>query len=151
MGLRPNKSWLQEWRGEFPAKLAKQARTILNMICLIIPAVAFPQEPHLVLKHGVYVREKTPCKGAPNAAIMSWDGAGFSGAHSSKCTSRVVSRSCQIFQVSTTCSALGDGSPNPGGSESADSFILTLLSSTRFEIRKEGHDQGTATKIIDSK
>ena len=125
------------------------------MICLTIPVVAFPQEPHLALKHGIYVREKAPCKGAPNAAILSWDGAGFSGAHSSKCTSRVLSRSGQMFRVSTTCSALGDGSPNPQGSESADSFMLTLLSSTRFEIRKESHDQGTyrwcSEKDIDNK
>jgi hypothetical protein len=126
----PKMKWLQKRRPAIP-----------TIIFISIPVVAFPQESPLALKKGIYVRERMPCKGAPNAAIMSWDGVGFSGAHSSKCTSRVLSRNGQMFQVNTTCSALGDGSPKPQGSGGAESFVLTRLSSTRFEIRKESHDQ----------
>lgn len=155
MEFRLNKQLLQEWRTEILAEVAKPARTLFTMMCLFFSVIAFSQEPQPALKHGIYVRENTPCKSAPNAAIIEWDGIGFSGAHSSKCISRVMSRSGQVLQVRTSCSALGDGSPHLHGSEGNQEFALTVLSSVRFEIRKESRDQGTyrwcSEKVIDSK
>ena len=100
------------------------------------------QTDPLSLKHGVYVEKHEQCKGAPNAAIMIWDGVGISGAHSSRCTSRVLRRDKNPVQVSTSCSALGDGSPNGSGTDGADSVLLTRLSSTAFMMlrdRQESH------------
>jgi hypothetical protein len=118
------------------------SKTLMNAAWLSMPFLASPQDQPLSLKHGVYVRENTPCKGAPNAAILFWDGIGFSGAHSSKCTSRVLRRNGTQFQITTACSALGDGSPIAPGHEDVDSFWLTRLSSTRFGVRKEHEAQG---------
>lgn len=73
---------------------------------------ALGQQATLQLKHGVYVQQPNACKDAPLAAMKSWDGIGFSGAHSSKCTSRVLRRKGMQFTVSTTCAAFGDGSPD---------------------------------------
>jgi hypothetical protein len=113
------------------------SKAIINAAWCFMPLIAFSQDQQITLKHGVYVRQETPCKDAPNAAIISWDGVGFSGAHSSKCTSRVVHTDGMQFRVNTTCSALGDGSPNPAGHDYVDSFLLTQLSNTRFEVLRK--------------
>jgi hypothetical protein len=118
-------------------------RTILSAACFTTPFITFAQAQQLSLKHGVYVQEEISCKGAPNAAIIAWDGTGFAGAHSSKCTSHSVRKDGSHFQVSTTCSALGDGTPNPSGAPYVDSFLLTRLSGSSFEMLKG--DQAPAT------
>lgn len=61
----------------------------------------------LPLKHGVYIQKAFACKGAPNAAIRVWDGAGFSGAHSSQFRSRIVSHKGGSVRMSTTSTARG--------------------------------------------
>lgn len=103
---------------------------------ILIPCIALSQNHPLSLKHGTYVREPYPCKEQPNAAIMSWDGIGFSGAHSSRCASRILSSHGNQFKLSTSCDALGDGSPNPSGRSYVDTFSLTRLSNTRFTLDK---------------
>jgi hypothetical protein len=108
-----------------------------------VPFIAVAQVQLPSLKHGVYVRDSEPCKGAPNAAIMTWDGGAFSGPHSSKCMSRVVRKDGQKFQISTSCSAAGDGSANPSGKPDVEAFVLTRLSDTRFEMVKDSQAQGT--------
>ena len=115
---------------------------IVLVAWLFQPAGAFTQDQSLTLTPGVYVREPAPCKGAPNAAIMSWDGAGFSGPHSSKCKSKVLQKNGAKYQVSTSCSAQGDGSPNPNGNPYVEAFLLTRVSSTRFTIAKEKEPEG---------
>lgn len=109
---------------------------------LFLPLAASSSDQPLVLKHGVYVRGPS-CKDAPNAEMLVWDGKGFSGAHSSQCTSEIMRQSGARFQVKTTCLALGDGAPNPSGFEYTDSFLLNRLSSTLFEQLKENHTKAT--------
>jgi hypothetical protein len=110
---------------------------------MLIPFAASSQDQHLTIKPGVYVREPAQCKGAPNASILSWDGTGFSGPHSSKCTSTVLRKNGKKYEISTSCSALGDGSPNPSGTPFVESFALTWLSSARFTIAKDNQPAGT--------
>ena len=112
-------------------------KTMIFAVSLSMPLLIVAQTDPLSLKHGVYVEKHEKCKGAPNAAIMVWDGVGFSGAHSSRCTSRVLHRDKNRFQVSTSCSALGDGSPSGSGTDAADSALLTRLSSTAFVMLRD--------------
>jgi hypothetical protein len=119
------------------------ARTIIGAAWLFVPFIAFSQDPPLSLKHGVYVNAEARCRGAPNAGILFWDGTGFSGAHSSRCKSRVLKQSGARFQIDTTCKALGDGSPSPLVTDYVDSFLLTRLSSASFEVLKGNQIKAT--------
>jgi hypothetical protein len=103
--------------------------------------LAFLQSPQLALKPGVFVREPYSCKDAPNAGIRVWDGVGFSGAASRKCTTRVMSHRGERFRISTTCSALGNGTPDTSGY--AEELSLIRGSETRFAVEKQGQPEGT--------
>jgi len=81
--------------------------------------------------------------GRPTPRSCLWDGVRFSGPHSSKCMSTVLRRDGSEYEVSTSCSALGDGSPDPVGTPSVESFVLTWLSRTRFGIAKEKQPRST--------
>lgn len=105
------------------------------------PCIAVSQQ--LTIRAGVYVREPAQCQEAPNASTLFWDGVGFSGPHSSHCTSAVFRKNVRRYNIRTSCSALGDGSPNPGGAPFTQSFALTRLSTTRFTIDKDNQPQGT--------
>lgn len=63
------------------------------------------------LKVGDYVLDGTGCTDAPFAAMAKWDGVGFGGPHASHCKTTVLHRRGNVFDVETTCSALGDGTP----------------------------------------
>jgi ketosteroid isomerase-like protein len=93
----------------------------------------------LLLKHGVYVRGSEPCKDPPNASILFWDGVGFSGAHSGQCTSGIKELGGTRFEVTNTCRAAGDGSPNSPGPGPVDTFVLDRQSRTKFLMFK-GND-----------
>lgn len=83
----------------------------------------------LPLARGDYVIAGQSCREAPFAAMMRFDGRGFSGPHASQCTSVVLSRAGKAYRVRTTCNALGDGT------RTRPSAILeryTVISSTRF-------------------
>lgn len=112
---------------------------IAALACL--PCVAVSQQ--LSIWAGVYVREPAPCQEAPNASILFWDGVGISGPHSSHCTSVVLRKNGRRYNIRTSCSALGDGSPNPAGAPFTQSFALIRLSTTRFTIDKENQPPGT--------
>jgi hypothetical protein len=112
------------------------SRALVSAV-LLLPFSAYSHEYPLSLKHGVYVSESVPCKGAPNAQILFWDGVGFSGAHSSQCTSRVERQDGSRYQISTICAAAGDGSKNAIPTPYTDSFMLRRLSITRFEFLKD--------------
>jgi hypothetical protein len=101
-----------------------------------MPFLAVAQTQPLSLKQGVYVPITYECFEAPHAAILSWDGVGFSGPHSSKCTSDFETKDGKLFQVSTKCYALGDGSLDTSGH--VDTFTLSRQSSDRFEMVKAG-------------
>jgi hypothetical protein len=84
-----------------------------SAVCIVVALAAEPPsamaEP-IPLAHGNYVQGSVSCKAAPFAAIIAYDGRGFGGAHESKCDSRIVSQSNNIYRLSTTCSSAGDGS-----------------------------------------
>jgi hypothetical protein len=118
-------------------------RTAMSAAWILTSSITLAQNDQLSLKHGAYVREPYRCGGQPNAAILSWDGVGFSGAHSTRCTTRVLSRQDNRYQLSTACAALGDGSSNPSGHPDVGTFSLTRLSNARFVVVKEPATQGT--------
>jgi hypothetical protein len=125
-------------------KVSRNLRSVaLGAAVAVSPLMAGSADHHLSLKHGVYVRAEAPCRGAPNAAILSWNGAGFSGAHSSQCKSQVAHQEGTRFAINTTCAAQGDGLPNKAGSDNTDSFVLNRLSRSRFEFIKDGQDKAT--------
>jgi hypothetical protein len=109
---------------------------------VLLPLAAVSQHPELTIKHGLYVREPEPCKDAPNASIIQWDGVGFFGPHSSKCKSTVTFNHGNQYEIRTSCSALGDGSANPSGTPFVELFTLTSLSSSEFTIAKRNKRQG---------
>jgi hypothetical protein len=101
-----------------------------------LPFAAHAGEP-LSLRHGIYARAASPCKGAPNASLLSWDGMGFSGAHATRCSTHVVHKAGRHCQVSTTCLAQGDGTAIAPGADYSDQFSLNRLSNTRFELLRD--------------
>jgi hypothetical protein len=110
-------------------------RVIIGAACLCASFVIRADAPSIALKHGVYVRDTSPCKDAPNASVLSWDGIGFSGAHSSQCKSRFKRLDATRFQVDTTCMALGDGTP--AQSALPDTAVVSRFSNSRFGLIKE--------------
>jgi hypothetical protein len=115
--------------------------TIVCLAASLVPLVAFANDQPLPLKHGVYVRGNS-CTDPANAAILNWDGVGFSGAHSIHCTSQVTPQG-KRFMVKNTCAAVGDGSPNAAAGALEDSFSLNILSSRRFEFFKKNQKKAT--------
>lgn len=113
-------------------------RTALVSAWILFHGLAIAQQDQLSLRHGTYVLTSVACKDAPFAAIMAWDGEAFSGPHSSKCRSSVQHHGNQ-FTVSTTCDALGDGTPDR--SKYVDTFELTRLSSISFSIARNEQPQ----------
>jgi len=111
--------------------------TALYTGLFLMPLAAGCSEQSLSLKPGIYATGASACRGAANAQILTWDGVGFSGAHSSQCVSRVLHRRGSHIQLSTTCAALGDGSPNVGGAAYVETFWLNQLSSSQFELARE--------------
>ena len=105
-------------------------KAVTVVTALMMPLLVSAQTSSLSFKHGVYVAKQYPCKGAPNAGILQWDGIGLSGAHSSRCTTRVVSQAGTRYQLSTTCAAMGDGSPDTSGY--VDRRSLTRVSESAF-------------------
>ena len=103
-------------------------------LALLFTSVAVAQT--LPLRHGVYVLESSKCDDAPDAAISVWDGVGFSGAHSSGCTSNISNLADGSYRVSTKCTALGDGTPDQAGANFEEMMTLKHVSSTKFTATK---------------
>jgi hypothetical protein len=118
-------------------------RVTVFAVSLLLPFIARSQDQHLAIKHGVYVREPFQCRDAPNASIMYWNGVGFSGAHSSKCRSSMLRKNGNQYQMSTSCSAVGDGGSTPTGAPFVESFVLTRLSNIRFALSMDTQPQST--------
>ena len=100
----------------------------------LLPFSICAQGKSLSLKHGIYVELGTGCRDAPFAAMKEWDGVGFAGPHSSKCTSHILTHHANQYTVETACSALGDGSPNPSGHADKETIQLTRLSYINFVV-----------------
>jgi hypothetical protein len=72
--------------------------------------------------------------------MTSWNGAGFSDPHSAQCRSRLLAQSGNPYNISTNCTALGDGTPDTSGY--LDRFTVTRLSDSRFKLTKAGKPAG---------
>ena len=107
-------------------------RKAVMMSFLLLSLPLFSQTQTLSLRHGIYVQDQVGCKYPPFAAVLAWDGVGFAGAHSSRCTTRVVSSKGKRYDLSTICSAFGDGTPDDSGY--VDHFILDRLSAISFTL-----------------
>ena len=112
--------------------LLHMAMALLSVLCTSATAIA----QDLPIRHGIYVVDSWKCTDAPNAGIVVWDGIGFSGAHSSGCTSHVAPMPNGSYRVATACTALGDGTPDPAGAAFEDMMILKRFSSTKFTVTK---------------
>lgn len=110
-------------------------QAVMSIACVLSSsAAALAQE--LPIRRGTYVLDSVKCTDAPNAAITVWDGKGFSGAHVSGCTSHVERLPNGNYSVSTACTALGDGTPDPAGASDLYTMTLKLKSSTKFTVTK---------------
>jgi hypothetical protein len=78
---------------------------------LIAGSAHAAQHDLLPLQSGTYVRDGASVQDAPLAALIIYDGAAISGPHSSACRSTVLSHHGAMYRLSTTCAALGDGTP----------------------------------------
>lgn len=113
----------------------------IGSVGLVAAARIAAQQLRLHLRHGEYVHESIPCNNPPFAAMMSWNGIGFSGPHSAQCRSRVLTHSGNRYDISTACAALGDDTPD--ASAYVDTFTVTRLSESRFKLTKAGNPAGT--------
>ncbi|AEU38061.1 hypothetical protein AciX8_3777 [Granulicella mallensis MP5ACTX8] len=93
------------------------------------------------LREGLYVAGGGHCEDTPNAGILVWDGKGLSGAHASKCLTKQLQRQGNSFEIQTTCSALGDGTPTKPDVET-DTLVIHSQSSFTLVKRSAG-DRGT--------
>lgn len=85
---------------------SRTALVLLGAACLSQAA----QPAALPLDAGSYVVSSVaPCKEAPLAAVVQFDGRALFGPHESDCTSLVLSQRGRTYQVATECRALGDG------------------------------------------
>lgn len=102
----------------------------------------------LPLRSGTYVQSDTPCRDAPFAAMMSYDGKGIGDPHSAQCLSRILARHGNRYRVSTTCRANGDGSPAKPTTEIA---TLRIPSRTSFVYASAGSSgAGSAYRLCPS-
>ena len=99
--------------------------TLLSAICLAALASG-AQAASLPIKRGAYVRDGVPCRDAPFAALMQYDGKSFSGPHESDCTTLVRGRpGPRTYLLKTTCRAAGDGTPNESYAETQTVKVLS--------------------------
>ena len=118
-------------------------RAIIATISLSVPLLTVAQTASLSLEQGIYVEKHEQCKSAPNAAILSWDGFTFAGAHSSRCRSQIAHLEKNRYHVELTCSARGDGSTDPMDTDYRETFELTRISNTRFRRSRSGREATT--------
>ena len=124
-------------------KCAFVARMATVTLWLNLPGPVPAQITQLRLKHGTYVQASVSCREPPFAAMQAWDGAGFFGPHSSRCTSRVLSHHNTHFRISTSCKAIGDGTPDPSGQDYIETISLIRLSQLRFIESSEAKPERT--------
>lgn len=105
------------------------ALALLALVSTVADAASLP------LKPGTYVRVGTACKEPPFAAMFAYDGRAFSYPHATKCRSTVTAHRGKTFEITETCSALGDGTPTKPVMLRAS---YTVDASTKVEIRKPG-------------
>ena len=82
----------------------------------------------LPLKQGIYVPLATPCKGAPNSAIVNyWGGKSSIGYPQAECTIKKLSSKGSVFTVTDQCKDIQSGDVIVGGPT-----VLQISSRTSF-------------------
>lgn len=119
------------------------SRIAIVALWLNVPGLIRAQNAKLNLKHGTYVDASVSCAASPFAGMRSWDGVGFFGPHSSRCTSHVLSRHGNHFQINSSCAALGDGTSNPEGQVENQNVSLIRLSNVSFVASEEAKPKTT--------
>ena len=108
------------------------ARTLV-VAGLFVTLSAFAVAKDLLpVEHGIYVREGTGAGDVPFAATLTYDGSTIAGPHSSACRSTLLSRDGDTHRVSTTCDALGDGTPAVPYTEE-ERIVVVSARRIRFE------------------
>ena len=70
----------------------------------------------LPLKNGIYVPVGTPCKGAPNSAIVNyWGGKSSIGASQGECTIKTLSKKANVYTLVDECKDIQSGDVIEGG------------------------------------
>lgn len=124
-------------------KQAIAVRIATVVLWLNLPGLVLAQVTQLVLKHGAYVQASVSCNEPPFAAMQAWDRVGLSGPHTSGCTSRVLSHDNNHFRITTSCNAIGDGTPNSSGQDYSETILLIRLSPVRFVESSEAKPERT--------
>ena len=101
-------------------------RIIILSSLFFASLAAGAQAAILPIRPGDYVRDGTPCRDAPFAALMRYDGESFSGPHESACTTVMLGRpGPRTYSLKTTCRAAGDGTPNGSYTETQMVKVLS--------------------------
>ena len=101
-------------------------RTLVRGILSAAALTGGAQAATLPIRHGDYVRDGVPCRDAPFAALMHYDGQSFSGPHASACTAMLLRRpGPRTYSLKSTCRAAGDGSPNGAYTEMQTIKVLS--------------------------
>jgi hypothetical protein len=95
----------------------------IALVLIAISGGAVAQK--LPIAHGEYVLSSMPCKDAPFAAMMNYDGKGLGGPHVSGCVTKILTHDAARYTIRTSCDAVGDGTPMP---RSVSSQSLTIKS-----------------------
>ena len=111
----------------------------------VVYAGSLMAEP-LPLSHGNYVQADLACEGAPLAALRTYDGRGLGGPHDSKCVSKIIDAHGNTYEVATSCTAAGDGSPVV---PTTTSETVVVQSRVRFRIAdaSAGNRGGVSYKL----
>lgn len=82
----------------------------------------------LPLRNGIYVPVGTPCKGAPNSAIVNyWGGKSSIGASQAECTIKTLSKKANVYTLADECKDIQSGDVIEGGPTK-----LTISGPTKF-------------------
>lgn len=99
-------------------------------LSMAFAAAAAP--PLLPIKAGFHVQEDLACSGAPNAALLEYDGKGLTGAHSQDSKTSLASRKGRDYRLRVRCPAQQLG-PNPAKPYDAVQRVK-VLSDQRFSV-----------------
>ena len=92
----------------------------------------------LALQHGIYIDQSQRCSDPANAGIKSYDGKGFTTAHTHDCVLSVRSKKRNTYMLTQRCVDAGAG-PAPVAREEIE---VAVINSRKF-IFKQGHQATT--------
>ena len=116
-------------------------RTAFLSLCGFAALAGAAEAATLPIRLGDYVRDGTPCRDAPFAALMRYDGESFSGPHESACATVLLRKpGPRTYVLRSTCRAAGDGTPSGSYTETQ---TVRVLSPTRIVF---SHVTGTGVR-----